>query len=57
MSAPASTPQFAPPASPSLSLGVIGNCAFSALVDVRGRTDHQAIGRAALRAMFCGRWQ
>ncbi|MDB5844208.1 MAG: glycoside hydrolase 15-related protein, partial [Polaromonas sp.] len=37
MSAPASTPQFSPPASPSLSLGVIGNCAFSALVDVRGR--------------------
>jgi GH15 family glucan-1,4-alpha-glucosidase len=28
---------FCPPASPSLSLGVIGNCAFSALVDQRGR--------------------
>ncbi|MDO8441713.1 MAG: glycoside hydrolase family 15 protein, partial [Polaromonas sp.] len=28
---------FAPPAAPSLSLGVIGNCAFSALVDARGR--------------------
>ncbi|MDW5444232.1 glycoside hydrolase family 15 protein [Polaromonas sp. SM01] len=28
---------FAPPAPPSLSLGVIGNCAFSALVDARGR--------------------
>ncbi|MFZ2387616.1 MAG: glycoside hydrolase family 15 protein, partial [Polaromonas sp.] len=29
---------FAPPAPPSLSLGVIGNCAFSALVDARGRS-------------------
>jgi len=29
--------RFAPPAEPSLSLGVIGNCAFSALIDVRGR--------------------
>ncbi|MDB5889367.1 MAG: glycoside hydrolase family 15 protein [Polaromonas sp.] len=28
---------FAPPAAPSLALGVIGNCAFSALVDERGR--------------------
>ena len=37
MSAPATGPHFSPPASPSLSLGVIGNCAFSALVDVRGR--------------------
>ncbi|MEO7887723.1 MAG: glycoside hydrolase family 15 protein [Polaromonas sp.] len=28
---------FAPPAKPSLAMGVIGNCAFSALVDIRGR--------------------
>ncbi|MDQ3271227.1 MAG: hypothetical protein M3Q12_03525, partial [Pseudomonadota bacterium] len=28
---------FAAPAPPSLSLGVIGNCAFSALVDARAR--------------------
>jgi GH15 family glucan-1,4-alpha-glucosidase len=28
---------FAPPAAPSLSLGMIGNCAYSALVDERGR--------------------
>jgi GH15 family glucan-1,4-alpha-glucosidase len=30
-------PSFGPPAAPSLSLGMIGNCAFSALVDERGR--------------------
>lgn len=28
---------FAPPADPSLNVGVIGNCAYSALVDARGR--------------------
>ena len=28
---------FAPSAAPSLALGVIGNCAFSALIDERGR--------------------
>ena len=28
---------FAPPAASSLALGVIGNCAFSALIDERGR--------------------
>ena len=28
---------FAAPAAPSLALGVIGNCAFSALIDQRGR--------------------
>jgi GH15 family glucan-1,4-alpha-glucosidase len=28
---------FAPPAEPSLDVGVIGNCAYSALVDARGR--------------------
>jgi GH15 family glucan-1,4-alpha-glucosidase len=32
-----STSHFGPPAKPSLSLGVIGNCCFSALVDQRGR--------------------
>lgn len=38
MSAPvASSRPFAAPAAPSLSMGVIGNCAFSALVDARGR--------------------
>jgi len=31
------TSTFAAPAPPSLSLGVIGNCAFSALVDARAR--------------------
>lgn len=29
--------RFAPPAEPSLAMGVIGNCAFSALIDARGR--------------------
>jgi len=29
--------RFVPPAESSLSLGVIGNCAFSALIDARGR--------------------
>lgn len=35
----AATPSghFGPPASASLKLGVIGNCAFSALLDERGR--------------------
>ncbi len=28
---------FAPPVAPSLAMGVIGNCAFSALIDKRGR--------------------
>lgn len=37
MSAAAAAPTFSPPAPASLSLGVIGNCAFSALVDARGR--------------------
>ncbi len=31
------TNSFVPPAPPSLSVGVIGNCAFSALVDARAR--------------------
>ena len=35
---PANTPpEFPPPATASLSEGVIGNCAFSALVDQRAR--------------------
>ena len=37
MSSATSSAHFEPPAPPSLSLGVIGNCAFSALVDARGR--------------------
>ena len=37
MSAATAAANFAPPAPPSLSMGVIGNCAFSALVDERGR--------------------
>ena len=28
---------FAPPAPASLAMGVIGNCAFSALIDLHGR--------------------
>src|SRR6187397_1855192 len=35
---PATAPGgFGPPASASLDVGVIGNCAYSALVDARGR--------------------
>jgi len=34
---PVTSASFSPPAPPSLSLGVIGNCAFSALVDARAR--------------------
>ena len=37
MAAPDQNGQFAFPAAPSLAMGVIGNCAFSALVDARGR--------------------
>ena len=37
MSAPVTSPNFGPPAATSLAMGVIGNCAFSALVDARGR--------------------
>ncbi|MBU0589148.1 MAG: glycoside hydrolase family 15 protein [Gammaproteobacteria bacterium] len=39
MSQPAAgpLPNFAPPAEPSLSMGLIGNCAFSALVDAHAR--------------------
>ena len=37
MSAANAVSSFSPPAPVSLSLGVIGNCAFSALVDSRGR--------------------
>ena len=37
MRGPDDSARFAPPAEPSLALGVIGNCAFSALIDVRGR--------------------
>lgn len=34
---PPASSGFGPPAKPSLDVGVIGNCAFSALVDSRGR--------------------
>ncbi|MBT2302616.1 glycoside hydrolase family 15 protein [Variovorax paradoxus] len=37
LEAPAGRRGFVGPAEPSLKLGVIGNCAFSALVDERGR--------------------
>lgn len=37
MSVAADSLNFAPPAQPSLAMGVIGNCAFSALIDARGR--------------------
>ncbi|MFC6279637.1 MULTISPECIES: glycoside hydrolase family 15 protein [Polaromonas] len=37
MSSSDPTGHFGPPAEPSLALGVIGNCAFSALVDQRAR--------------------
>ncbi len=37
MSVARDSTHFAPPAEPSLAMGVIGNCAFSALIDARGR--------------------
>ena len=37
MSPAAARPDFCAPAEPSLDLGVIGNCAFTALIDQRGR--------------------
>lgn len=37
MTAPNDSARFVPPAEPSLAMGVIGNCAFSALIDIRGR--------------------
>jgi GH15 family glucan-1,4-alpha-glucosidase len=37
MSVAADSLHFEPPAKPSLAMGVIGNCGFSALVDARGR--------------------
>ncbi|WP_439606303.1 glycoside hydrolase family 15 protein [Hydrogenophaga sp.] len=36
---------FAPPAPPSLSLGVVGNCAFSALIDPHGRVVWSCLPR------------
>jgi pentatricopeptide repeat protein len=36
---------FAPPAAPSLSLGVVGNCAFSALIDPHGRVVWSCLPR------------
>ncbi len=37
MSVAADSLHFEPPAKPSLAMGVIGNCGFSALIDARGR--------------------
>ncbi len=37
MTTPPPLDNFGPPAEPSLSMGVIGNCAFSALIDKRAR--------------------
>jgi GH15 family glucan-1,4-alpha-glucosidase len=37
MTVAADSVHFAPPAEPSLAMGVIGNCAFSALIDARAR--------------------
>ncbi|MGE0349555.1 glycoside hydrolase family 15 protein [Hydrogenophaga sp.] len=39
------TPGFAPPAPPSLSLGVVGNCAISALIDPHGRVVWSCLPR------------
>ncbi|MDR7093273.1 glycoside hydrolase family 15 protein [Hydrogenophaga laconesensis] len=39
------TPGFAPPARPSLSLGMVGNCAFSALIDPHGRVVWSCLPR------------
>ncbi|MCU0763334.1 MAG: glycoside hydrolase family 15 protein, partial [Hydrogenophaga sp.] len=36
---------FAPPAAPTLSLGVVGNCAFSALIDPQGRVVWSCLPR------------
>ncbi|MDP2066941.1 MAG: glycoside hydrolase family 15 protein [Burkholderiaceae bacterium] len=36
---------FAPPLAASLSLGVVGNCAFSALIDARGRVVWSCLPR------------
>jgi GH15 family glucan-1,4-alpha-glucosidase len=36
---------FRPPAEPSLSLGVVGNCAFSALIDPHGRVVWSCLPR------------
>lgn len=36
---------FAPPAAPSLSLGMVGNCAFSALIDPHGRVVWSCLPR------------
>ena len=36
---------FGPPADPSLNVGVIGNCSFSALIDARGRVVWSCLPR------------
>ena len=43
--APIKTSGFGPPAAPSLSLGVVGNCAFSALIDPLGRVVWSCLPR------------
>jgi GH15 family glucan-1,4-alpha-glucosidase len=42
---PVSPTGFAPPAQASLSLGVVGNCAFSALIDPQGRVVWSCLPR------------
>lgn len=39
------TPGFAPPAAASLSLGMVGNCSFSALIDPHGRVVWSCLPR------------
>lgn len=46
-------PGFAPPAAPSLNLGVIGNCAISALIDARGRLVWSCMPRFDGDPVFC----
>ena len=43
---------FAPPAAPSLSLGVVGNCAFSALIDPHGRVVWSCLPRFVCVPVF-----
>ncbi len=52
MASTAATSGFAPPAAPSLALGVVGNCAFSALIDARGRVVWSCLPRFDGDPMF-----
>ncbi len=47
------SPGFGPAAAASLSLGVIGNCAFSALIDARGRVVWCCLPRFDGDPVFC----